>query len=306
MSEVAIDTKKLDRSKTILKWMGIMISGIGWLGIWGVTPFYLWIYANGLGQYFLDVMISDMILTLILSSIFVVLGNRIRAGVDRSIRMYLQVLIILMGIISLGFIIFENTISIASWVYIGVLVFLICSWIILIQILRNKDFVATLHKPVYKYFDTKGWIIFFLIAFGILSVTFLLEWSALEDEMYLDSSSEEAYSDETDNKTADIVSILNDRPFPSKLNDNITLLGIKEQQSGLIHYTYEIKNIDSSQLSTAFLKDLMVQEYCGNEFVNYILDQEIDIAHSFTTEKGENYFVTLDFSSCEASSFNLL
>jgi hypothetical protein len=306
MSEVAIDTKKLHRSKTILKWMGIMISGIGWLGIWGVTPFYLWIYANGLGQYFLDVMISDMILTLILSSIFVVLGNRIRAGVDRSIRMYLQVLIILMGIMSLGFIIFENTISITSWVYIGVLVFLICSWVVLSQILRNKDFVATLHKPVYKYFDTKGWVIFFLIAFGILSVTFFLDWSALEDEMYWDSLSEEEYSEETDNKLAAMVSILNDRPFPSKLNDNITLLGIKEQQSGSIHYTYEIKNIDSSQLSTEFLKDLMVKEYCSNEFVNYILDQEIDIAHSFTTEKGENYFVTLDFSSCESSSFNFL
>ena len=306
MSEVAIDTKKLDRSKTILKWMGIMISGIGWLGIWGVTPFYLWIYANGLGQYFLEVIISDMILTLILSSIFVVLGNRIRVGVDRSIRMYLQVLIILMGIMSLGFIIFENTISITSWVYMGVLVFLICSWVVLSQILRNKDFVATLHKPVYKYFDTKGWIIFFLIAFGILSVTFFLDWSALEDEMYLDSLSEEEYSEETDSKLAAMVSILNDRPFPSKLNDNITLLGIKEQQSGSIQYTYEIQNIDSSQLSTKFLKDLMVKEYCNNEFVNYILDQEIDIAHSFTTEKGENYFVTLDFSSCESSSFNFL
>lgn len=306
MSEVAIDTKKLDRSKAILKWMGIMISGIGWLGAWGVTPFYLWIYANELGQYFLEVMISDMILTLILSSIFVVLGNRIRVGVDRSIRMYLQVLIILMGIMSLGFIIFENTISITSWVYIGVLVFLICSWVILSQILRNKDFVATLRKPVYKYFDTKGWIIFFLLAFGILSVTFLLEWSALEDEMYWDSLSEEESSEEIDSKVAAMVSILNDRPFPSKLNDNITLLGIKEQQSGSIHYTYEIQNIDSSQLSTTLLKDLMVQEYCSNEFVNYILDQEIDIAHSFTTEEGENYFVTLDFSSCEGSPFNLL
>ena len=118
--------------------------------------------------------------------------------------------------------------------------------------------------------------------------------------------SEEEYSEETDNKLAAMVSILNDRPFPSKLNDNITLLGIKEQQSGSIQYTYEIQNIDSSQLSTKFLKDLMVKEYCNNEFVNYILDQEIDIAHSFTTEKGENYFVTLDFSSCESSLFNIL
>lgn len=306
MNEVAIDTKKLDRSKTILKWMGIMISGIGWLGIWGVTPFYLWIYANGLGQYFFEVIISDMILTLILSSIFIIFGNRIRTGVDRSIRMYLQILIILIGIISFVFIIFENTISITSWVYVGILAFLICSWVILMQILRNKDFVATLHKPVYKYFDRKGWAIFFLICFGIFSVTFYIDWITLDDEMYVDSSSEEEYSEETDSKLAAMVSILNDRPFPSKLNDNITLLGIKEQQSGSIQYTYEIQNIDSSQLSTEFLKDLMVKEYCNNEFINYILDQEIDIAHSFTTEKGENYFVTLDFSSCEASSLNLL
>lgn len=306
MSEVAVDTKKLDRSKTILKWMGIMISGIGWLGIWGVTPFYYWIYANGLGQYFFEVILSDMILTLILSIIFIILGNRIRVGVDRRIRMYLQVLILLIGIISFGFILFEDTVSITSWVYVGILAFLICSWVILMLILRNKEFVATLHKPVYKYFDRKGWIIFFLISFGIFSVTFLFDGITLDEEMYLDSSLEEEYSDETDNKTAAIVSMLNDRPFPSKLNDNMTLLGIEEQQSGFIRYTYEIQNIDSSQLSTEFLKDLMVKEYCSSEFINYILGQQIDIEHSFTTEKGENYFVTLDFSSCESSAVNLL
>jgi hypothetical protein len=304
MSEDIIDTKKLERLKARVSTIGNLIGIVGWLSVLVMTPIYVYLgYKDNIFTGFVG--ITDIVLSILLSSVFIILGARIRDGVDMNIKKYVQVLITILICILILYWLAESLGGVIMWLGIGLLVFLICSWFIVGNIVKKKEFAKTLSKPVYKYFDKKGWIIFVLSSVILMTGAVFIDLT-LDDEMYWDSLSEEEYSEETDNKLAAMVAILNDRPFPSKLSDNITLLGIKEQQSGSIQYTYEIQNIDSSQLSTEFLKDLMVQEYCSSEFFNYILDQEIDIAHSFTTEKGENYFVTLDFSSCKSSSSNLL
>lgn len=95
MSEDIIDTKKLERLKARVRTIGNLIGIVGWLSVLVMTPIYVYLgYKDNIFTGFVG--ITDIVLSILLSSVFIILGARIRDGVDMNIRKYIWNLIIIL------------------------------------------------------------------------------------------------------------------------------------------------------------------------------------------------------------------
>ena len=109
----------------------------------------------------------------IFSSIFIILGKRISGLVDKNIKRYLQILLVL----SILFLI----IIVASGGRVGLLFFLIIAYLIsslnfVSKAMKSGEFVATLTSPKYKL-DKKGWIIFSIASVVLLFIAIAIDLS---------------------------------------------------------------------------------------------------------------------------------
>lgn len=300
MSEDIIDAK-LEKLKTRVRNIGRPIVWLGWFGIGILTPIYLYnAYTKNIFDSWGDY-IPEIFLHIWLCIMLIILGSRIRNAVDKRIKTYLQWLILLIAV-PLGIFIWLNGyVDSIGWMGIAILIYLLFSWVRLLVIMKNKDFVATLTHPVYPYFDLKGWIIWVLMSFIIMLVVAAFSLPEEDLDAICSESTEEEFG-----SMGEILRDLKNRPFPSTIDANTKLVEINENEYS-IRYMYELNDIDKSTLTEQRLREKSLNMVCSDENLKYILREYSDIEHVYKVDTGDQYFVRIRMGDCgEEGEINLL
>jgi len=167
-----IDIEKVRKS---LKNTGNSVFAVGWITIAINAGLYIWsVLDKNFSESGLPAIdLTGFLMMVIFSSIFIILGKRISGLVDKNIKRYLQILLVL----SILFLI----IIVASGGRVGLLFFLIIAYLIsslnfVSKAMKSGEFVATLTSPKYKL-DKKGWIIFSIASVVLLFIAIAIDLS---------------------------------------------------------------------------------------------------------------------------------
>jgi hypothetical protein len=165
-------TTDIAKIKKSLKNTGNSVYAVGWLTIILNVGIYLW---SVLDKHFAEsgLPVSDlsgMVLMIVAASIFIILGSRIKALVDKNIKLYLQILLCLSALLLIWVFASGGRVGLLFFIVIA---YLISSLVSVSRAMKSPEFTATLTSPRYKL-DNKGWIMFamgavvlFLVALGI-------------------------------------------------------------------------------------------------------------------------------------------
>ncbi|MBI2444501.1 MAG: zinc-ribbon domain-containing protein [Candidatus Magasanikbacteria bacterium] len=95
-----------------------------------------------------------------------------------------------------------------------------------------------------------------------------------------------------------VASVKTNLNLPYRVDEATTLVNITAE-SNAIRYHYVISGIDTSDFSNAYLKDYLRPTVCQNKDIKNILDQDINIEHSyFVEDTRENYFISFAKADC--------
>lgn len=155
-----LDVEKLKKS---IKNTGNSVFAIGWLTIIINVILYIWSIVD---ENFFDTGLpvsdfSGLFLIVVLSSIFIILGNRIRELIDKNIKFYLQVLLGLSVLFFIWIILSGGRVGILFFL---VIIYLISSLFIIRKLIKIEEFASTLTRPKY-ILNKEGWTAFIVIAF---------------------------------------------------------------------------------------------------------------------------------------------
>ncbi|MEA3272802.1 MAG: zinc-ribbon domain-containing protein [Patescibacteria group bacterium] len=290
-----IDVEKIKKS---LKNTGNSVYAIGWLTIILNIGIYLWsVLDKNFGESGLPASdLSGTFLIVVVASIFIIFGNRIRGLVDRNINLYLQILLglsllLLVWVLSMGG-------------RVGILFFLIVAYLIssLVKIrkaMKSEKFTSTLTNPKYKL-DKKGWIFFSIATVLLFFVAIGIDLSSPVYQGTNDSLSQvsnDNYS-KVDLINETVREIKAEMTLPSQLDEVTKLVDISAQPNA-IRYHYILSGVDASSLSNAYLKNFLISDICGNADTKNLLDYEINMEYSYTVDTGERYFITFTKYDCQ-------
>src|SRR3989338_1904381 len=164
---------KLEKIKKNLKTTGDSVQAIGWITIAGNIGLYIWsILDENMSQ--LGLPVSDLTGTLLIvvaMIVFIVLGKRISKGIDRNIKLYLQVLIGLFLVLLVWVFYSGGRVGILFFL---VILYLISSLISINKAMKMEEFTSTLTSPSYKL-TKDGWKTFAGIVTLLLFMTFYID-----------------------------------------------------------------------------------------------------------------------------------
>jgi len=290
----SVDLEKIRKS---LKNTGNSVYAIGWITIIINIGIYLW---SVLDKNFAEsgLPASDLSGTfsmVIAASIFIILGDRIRGLVDKNIKLYLQILLGLSLLLLIWVLLTGGRVGILFFLVVA---YLISSLVKIRKAMKSEEFTATLISPKYKL-DKKSWIIFALAAVLLFFVAVGIDLSSSNYQEVNDNLSQ--VSNDNYSK-ADLINetvreIKAEMVLPSQLDEVTKLVDISAQPDA-IRYHYVLSGVDTSSLSNAYLKNLLVSDICGDTDTKNLLNYGINIEYSYTVDTGERYFITFTKADC--------
>lgn len=290
----------IEKIKKSLKNTGNSVYAIGWLTIIINAGIYLWsILDKNFAEYELPASdLSGTFLMIVASSIFIILGNRIRGFVDKKIKLYLQ---ILLGLSLLLLIWVLGSGGKVGLLFFLIIVYLTSSLISIHKAMKAKAFISTLTSPTYKL-NRKGWIIFAIVTIILFFITLGIDLSGQNYENYSNLNYSTQDIDES-YSTQDLIQetvkeIKAEMALPSQLDETTKLVDITAQPSA-IHYHYILSNIDTSTITNSYLKDYLGVNICKNTDTKSLLDQGINMEYSYIVEGAtQKYFVLFSKADC--------
>lgn len=266
---------------------GNSVYAIGWITIIINIAIYIWsIFDSNYGESGLPTPdLSGTFLMIAASSIFIILGARIKGLVDRKIKTYLNILLILSLLILVW--------VVASGGRVGLLLFLIIAYLLssLVKIskaMKVEEFTATLTNPKYKL-DKKGWIIYSLALIILLIITIGVDLSG--------QSFGDTYS--TEDLVKDTVSeIKSEMTLPDQLDEVTRIIDITAEQNA-IRYHSVLTDVDTTSISNDYLKSYLGDSICQNADTKSLLQQGVDMEYSYSVDGStQTYFVSFTESDC--------
>lgn len=291
----------IDKVKKSLKNTGNSVYAIGWITIIINIGLYLW---SILDQSFVEsgLPASDLsgtFLIVVVMSIFVILGNRIKGLIDKNIKKYLQILLVLSLLILVW--------NLSAGGRVGLLFLLIIAYLIsslsyISSAMKVEEFTSTLISPKYKL-NKKGWTIFVVSASVLLFVAVGVDLSTQKNSGYLpQETTTQTQDNSNDSKTQLITEIVKETKtemsLPNKI-DEVTVLADITAEPSAIRYYYVLSGVDLNQLSNSYLKDSFVSKICENASTKNLLDEGINMEYSYTVkDSSQKYFVSFSKDDC--------
>jgi len=172
ISKPEVNTEKLKKS---LKTTGNSVSAIGWLTIILNVAIFIWsMFDTSFSDSGFPVPdLTGTLIMVIISLVFIILGNRIKELVDRNIKLYLQILIGL-SLLLLAFIFYTG--GRAGLLFFLVMAYLISSLISVTKALKVEEYQSSLTSPKYML-NKNGWIIFSVVSIILLFLAFRFDIS---------------------------------------------------------------------------------------------------------------------------------
>lgn len=306
---------KLSRS---LKNTGNSVYAIGWLTLLINLGLYLWTIVVILKPD-LDLIVFQLkssSLIIVVSIVYIILGNRIRKTKDKNTKSYLLVLLAL-SIITLVVVVITGG-------HIGILFFVIFAYLISSYFKINKAMASSEASSLFENQTHKikqgGWV-----AFGIISIVFLI-FSFYIDQNYIVTNLESATplssneqqiipSEPINNPTSPsadstqitfgqqdinqmVSEIKSEMVFPSQVDEYTTLTDITAEPNA-IRYHNTLSNVDTTELSNKFMQTLLQENVCNNPDTFELLGYGIAMEYSYIVKgSSEKYFVKILSSDC--------
>jgi hypothetical protein len=292
-----IDIIKVQKN---LKNTGNSVYAIGWLTIAINLALYLWgvLDKNFTNSGLPKSDLSGTFLMVTASSIFIILGDRIRKGVDRHIKLYLQILLGLSTLLLIVVLASGGRVGILFFLIIG---YLISSYISVNKAMRAEEFTSTLTLPQYKL-NKKGWIIFSVVAviLLVLAVSFDMAKQETNQQTIQSTVNSESTSGFTkqDIIRETVRELWTEMTIPQQL-DSVTKLVNISAETNAIRYHYILSGIDETKISNDLLRDHLVSGVCGNTDTKKLLDMDVNMEYSYIVENSnQKYFVSVTKTNC--------
>lgn len=281
-----IDIAKIQKN---LKTTGTSISALGWLTLVGNVGLYVYslLDTNYLKSGLPKIDTSGTVPVVAFSIIYIILGKRIAKLVDRNIKRYLQILLILSALVLVWVLYSDGRIGVLFILVIG---YLISSLIAINKAMKSEEFKSTLITPQYT-FNKIAWVIF-----GIS--TLVLFFAAIKFDVYRIKTGR--YLSHT--KKEFIESIIqvakSDYTLPRQIDEYTKIVDITPE-SNAIRYHYVLSGVDETKLSNVNFKEYLTNTACDNPDTVKIFDEGIALEFSYIVDNSsQTYFVTLTKSDC--------
>lgn len=289
-----IDIEKLRKK---LKNTGNSIYAVGWITIILNVAIYLWsILDKNFSESGLPASdLSGIFLMVIASSIFIIFGSRIKQGVDKNIKKYLQILLVLSLVLLIW--------TAASGGRVGIIFFLILAYLISSLIAVNKamkseEFTATLTSPEYKL-DKKGWIIFVLASVVLLFITIAFDLRK-NDESSTKQNETPAYDEQLLEQSLVEASREMNKELPMMV-DKITQLTTTTSSENELTYSYKLlggNTIAQADFENT-LKSRIKNQVCSTANTKQLIDMGANLSYVYYDSNGKYIGkVTVHFYEC--------
>lgn len=236
--------------------------------------------------------LSGTFLTVVIASIFVIFGNRIKKAVDVKMKLYLKILLILLLVILV-------------WIYfiggqVGILFFFLIAYVILSLVLitkamKVKEFTDTLTSPKYKI-DKRAWVIFVIITVVLFFVAMKIDLSTNMVDKFLEREG----ADKTMQELINIVvkEIRSNVVLPVDIDEATTWTDITAQPNA-IRYHLISSDVVMDDVSNELLRKNIKLNICQDEYLRSLLDSYINIEYLYVVEDtGQEYFISFTKEDC--------
>jgi len=279
---------------------GNSVYAIGWITILLNVGIYIWsILDKNFSESGLPATdLAGVYIMIVASTIFIILGSRIKKLQDKNIKTYLQVLL---GISLLLLVWILSTGGRVGLLFFLVLIYLLSSIATMRKLMKIDEFPSTLISPEYKL-NKKGWIIFAVVVFVLFFVAIGFDsvvrntFSNQNEVQTLQESN--GYS--KDELVRQIVeSVKSQTTLPMELDSVTTMTDIVAEPNA-IRYEYVLHDLeDTSGLSNSAFRNLIISDLCKNKSLTDILGEGIDIKYSYVVrETQQKYFTSFTNGDC--------
>ena len=289
----------IDKLKKSVMTAGNSVYAIGWITIIINVAIYLWsLLDKNFSQSGLPASdLPGVFIMVVASSIFIILGNRIKKLQDKNIKIYLQVLL---GISILLLIWILSTGGRVGLLFFLVIAYLASSIGSFGKLMKIPEFASTTSHPEYKL-NKKGWIIFAIAAVFLFFVTAGLD-SVVRDAF---GQNEIQAIQTTNNYSKEelvrqiVQSAKSQTTLPQELDSVTRLVDIVAEPSA-IRYEYVLHDVaDTSNFSDIAFRNLIAPDLCKTKTLTDIMNEGIDIQYSYAvTGTQETYSTSFTKGDC--------
>ena len=166
--ESHINIEKLKKS---VKNAGDSAYAIGWVAIGLNIVIYLWsIFDKNYSESgLLQPTLFGVLVMLIISTVFVILGGRIKGVTDKNIKKYIEILLVLSLVFAIGVVVTGGRIGLLFFL---VLIYLASAHGSIKKLMTVDEFTSTLRDCEYKL-NKRGWVIFSISSAMVLLFAFI-------------------------------------------------------------------------------------------------------------------------------------
>lgn len=291
---------KVDKLKKNIINTGNSIYAIGWitiilnLGIWFWSILDKNFYETGLPQ----IDLVGVYIMVVASTIFIILGKRIKKLEDKNIKNYLKINLLICLLLFVWIVITGGRIGLLFFL---ITIYLISSLVSIKKLLKNEEFSSKLKTPKY-ILDKKGWIIFILstivLFFVIIKINTLI--------YYNNTPNGNTYYTEDVNQTltkADyineaVMEVKKEMAFPIEM-DSVTIMSDMMAMPNAIRYVYILHDFDTSELTNQSFRDLILPDLCKSEDMLALMKQDINVEYLYTVKNTKQTFlISFNIKDC--------
>jgi len=284
----------IEKVKKNLKNTGNSFFAIGIITIIANIGIYIW---SILDKSYLEfglpaVDLSGTFLTIVIASIFVILGNRIRKTVDIRMKLYLKILLGL-SLITLVWVLMSG--GRVGFFFLLIIGYLVSSLVSINKAMKVKEFTDTLTNPEYKL-NKRGWIIFAVIVVVLFVVAVKIDLSMRTMDKFLDQVGNDKSIEETVDQIVKEIKV--NSILPNKIDEITTLVNITAQLNA-IRYHYILSEIPTNDVDNDILKQNLVLGACQDKDVISLLNSGINLEYLYVVENtDQEYFVSITKEDC--------
>jgi hypothetical protein len=305
-AQVAKTKSEIEKLKKSVVTAGNSVYAIGWITILFNGAIYLWsLFDSNFADSGLPAQdLSGVYIMAVASVIFIILGNRIKRLEDRSIKIYLQVLL---GISLLLLVWILGTGGRVGLLFFLVIIYLLSSIRSIRKLMKIEQFYSNLKHPEYKL-NKNGWIIFGLTAIFLFFITVRFDsiirnnFAGNEDLTYTSRNNSVGNSASKAELIRKIVAEAKGQTtFPVEVDGATTMIDIVAESSA-IHYKYILHDMgDTDSLSNQMFHDFIKPDLCKSKDLLSLMDEGINIEYSYSVKGTQlTYFTSFTKEDCYA------
>lgn len=287
-------SQELVKIQKNLKTTGDSVRAVGWVTLVISVSLYLWSMldkSSYLAAHLPAVDLPGTFIMAVASSLFIILGNRVRGLNDVRVNRYLQVLLGV-SLALLGLIIWSG--GRAGIVLFFIIAYLISGLVSIHKAMKIPEFTATLTTPDYTIKKT-GWIIFIILAGVLFFGSFRLNNFLIARQLDTGLTDTTTKADTIKQLVLETKAAMT---LPLQIDANTKIVDITAEKD-TFRYHYILTGVDPSILSNDFFRNFLLPNVCKNKDLLNILNKDVAVEYFYVVqETSKTYLISFTKDDC--------